>query len=149
MSAVFACRGSWILSASSPLVSSLFVLLCARFLPAMCFWSGLLLLMRPCLLVTACLLLAWCAGACILSRCRPGPVLPGVAPLPSTTLGVLRSKISCGEAWSPIRFLFLLFLDALSLYFPFRLELFMIHLLKSCFHIQRETRKYSGKPKLL
>jgi hypothetical protein len=35
----------------------------ARFLPAMSFWLGLLLLMRPCLLVNVCLLLAWCTVA--------------------------------------------------------------------------------------
>jgi hypothetical protein len=38
---------------------ALFVPLSARFLPAMSFWLGLLLLMRPCLLVKVSLLLVW------------------------------------------------------------------------------------------
>jgi hypothetical protein len=40
LSAAFARRGSWILSASCPLVPALFLLLCARFLPVMSFWLG-------------------------------------------------------------------------------------------------------------
>jgi hypothetical protein len=59
-SADFACRGFLTLSASCPLVLTLFVPLFARFLPAMSFWLALLLLMRPCLLVNVCLLLVWC-----------------------------------------------------------------------------------------
>jgi hypothetical protein len=62
MSAAFACRG-FLTLASCPLVPALFVLLSARFLPAMSFWLGLLLLMRPCLLVNVCLLLVWCRVA--------------------------------------------------------------------------------------
>jgi hypothetical protein len=108
MSAAFACRGSWILSASCPLVPALFLLLCARFLPAMSFWLGRLLLMRPCLLVNVCLLLVWCIVACALSRCRPGLVLLGVAPHLSAPSGVPRPKPLWGKAWSPICFFFLL-----------------------------------------
>jgi hypothetical protein len=81
------------------------VLLCALFLPAISFWLGLLLLMRPCLLVTAFLLLVWCAVACTLSRCRACPLLPGVGPPPSVPLGELRPKPFWGRAWFPICFL--------------------------------------------
>jgi hypothetical protein len=108
MSAAFACRGSWILSASCPLVPALFLLLCARFLPVMSFWLGRLLLLRQCLLVNACLPLVWCAVACALSRCRPLPVLPGVAHPPSAPSGVPRPKPLWGKAWSPICFFFFL-----------------------------------------
>jgi hypothetical protein len=104
--AAFACRGSWILSASCPLVPALFLLLCARFLPAMSFWLGRLLLMRPCLLVNVCLLLVWCTVGCALSRCRPLPVLPGVAHPPSAPSGVPRPKPLWGKAWAPICFFF-------------------------------------------
>jgi hypothetical protein len=99
--AAFACRGSWLLSASCPLVLALLVLLCVRFLPAMSFWLGRLLLMRLCLLVTACSLLAWCAVGCGLSNCRPRLVLLGVAPPSSAPLGVLRPKPSCGKGVVP------------------------------------------------
>jgi hypothetical protein len=104
LSAAFACRGSWILSASCPLVLALFLLLCARFLPVMSFWLGRLLLMRQCLLVNACLLLVWCTVACALSRCRSLPVLPGAARSPSAPSRVLRAKPLWGKAWSPICF---------------------------------------------
>jgi hypothetical protein len=100
--AAVACRGSWILSLSCQLVPALFLLLCVRFLPATSFWLGLLLLMQPCLLVSVCLLLVWCTVACALSRCRPLPVLPGVAPFPSAPSRVPRPKPLWGEAWSPI-----------------------------------------------
>jgi hypothetical protein len=87
------CRGSSILSAACPLVPGLFVLLCARFFPAMSFWSGLLLLMQRCLLaalVKARLLPAWSAPsrvAALIACCRALP--PLLPPL-------------WGEAWSPI-----------------------------------------------
>jgi hypothetical protein len=61
-------------------------------------------LMRPCLLVSACLLLVWCTVACALSRCIPLPVLPGVAHPPSAPSGVPRPKPLWGKAWSPICF---------------------------------------------
>jgi hypothetical protein len=51
MSVTFACRDSWTLSASLPLVPAPSLLPCARFWPAMSFWLGLLLLMRTCLLL--------------------------------------------------------------------------------------------------
>jgi hypothetical protein len=54
---------------------------CDRFLLTVSIWFGLLLLMRPCLLVGACLLLAWCAVASAFSRCRPRAVLLGGPPL--------------------------------------------------------------------
>jgi hypothetical protein len=85
---------------SCPLVPPLFMPLSARFLPAISFWLALLLLMRPCLLVNVCLLLVWYTVAWALSRCRPRPVLPGVAP-PSAPSGVLRPKPLRGKAWSP------------------------------------------------
>jgi hypothetical protein len=111
---VMACRGSWFLSASCQLVPALFLLMyrcvathmCARFLPATWFWLGRLLLTRPCLLANVCLLLVWCTVACALSRCRPLPVLPGVAHPPSAPSGVPRPKPLWGKAWSPICFLF-------------------------------------------
>jgi hypothetical protein len=106
LSAAVACRGSWILSASCPLVPALFLLLCARFLPGMSFWLERLLLMRPCLLVNACLLLVWCTVACDLFACRPLPVLPGVVNPHSAPSGVLRPKPLWGKAWSPICFFF-------------------------------------------
>jgi hypothetical protein len=65
-----------------------------------------LLLMRPCLLVNACLLLVWCTVACDLFPCRPLPVLPGVVHPPSAPSGVLRPKPLWGKAWSPICFFF-------------------------------------------
>jgi hypothetical protein len=108
LSAAFACRGSWIPSASCPLVLALFLLLRARFLPLMSYWSGRLLLMRQCLLVNMCLLLVWCTVACAPSHCLPLPVLPGVALPPSAPSGVPRPKPFWGKAWSPICFSFLL-----------------------------------------
>jgi hypothetical protein len=78
MSATFACPGSWILSASCPLVPALFLLLCARFLSVMSFWLGRLLLMRQCLLVNPCLLglvhsclrpLSLPPSSCVARRC--------------------------------------------------------------------------------
>jgi hypothetical protein len=104
MSATFACCGSCILSASCPLVPALSLLLCAQFLPALSFWLGRLLLMRPCLLVNVCLLLAWCTVACALFRCRALPVLPGVAHPPSTPSEVPRPQPLWGKAWSPTCF---------------------------------------------
>jgi hypothetical protein len=105
MSVASPCCGSWILSASCPLVPTLFLLLCARFLPAMSFWLGHLLLMRQCLLVNVCFLLAWYKVAHALSRCRPHPVLTGVAPPPpSAPSRVPRPKPSWGKAWSLICF---------------------------------------------
>jgi multisubunit Na+/H+ antiporter MnhE subunit len=81
---------------SSPLVPALFVLLCAQLMPAMSYWLGLLLLMRLCLLVTLCSLLAWCAVACILAHCHPGPVMPGIAPLPIRPTGGAETKAPLG-----------------------------------------------------
>jgi hypothetical protein len=104
MSATFACRDSWTLSASCPLVPALFVLLSARFLPAMSFWLGLLLLMRPCLLVNVCLLLAWCAVACALSLPPSSRVARRCPPFFCSFGG---AKPSWGRAWSPIYLLFL------------------------------------------
>jgi hypothetical protein len=106
MSATFACRGSWILSAFCPPLPALFLFLCARFLPAISFWLERLLLMRQCLLVAVCLLLARCTVACDLSRCRPLPVLPGVANPPSAPSEVPRPKPLWGKAWFPICFFF-------------------------------------------
>jgi hypothetical protein len=77
--ASFACRGFCILSASYLHFHALFVLLCARFLPAIPFRLGLLLLLRLCLMVTVCLQLSWCRSPCALSSCHPRPVLPGAA----------------------------------------------------------------------
>jgi hypothetical protein len=62
--------------------------------------------LRPCLLVNVCLLLVWCTVACALSRCRPLPVLPGVAHPPSAPSGVLRPKPLWGKVRSPICFFF-------------------------------------------
>jgi hypothetical protein len=125
--AASACRGSWILSASCLLVPALFLLLSARFLPVMSFWLGRLLLMRPCLLVNACLLLVWCTVACDLSRCRPLPVLPGVARPPSAPSGVPRPKPLWGKAWSPICFLFFCRISRPE-YSPFRVRAHALHL---------------------
>jgi hypothetical protein len=55
---------------------------------------------------SVCLLLVWCTVACALSRCRPLPVLPGVAPFPSAPSGVPRPKPLWSDAWSPICFFF-------------------------------------------
>jgi hypothetical protein len=67
------CHGFCIPSASCQLVHAMFPLLCARFLPAMSFWLGPLLLLRQCLLVNVCLLMVTCT-------CALRPVLLGVAP---------------------------------------------------------------------
>jgi hypothetical protein len=91
MSAVFAYRGSWILSASCPVVPALFLLLCAWFSPGMSCWLGRLLLMRPRLLVIVCLLLVWCTVACAPSRCHPLPVLPGVAHPPFHPMNLIKA----------------------------------------------------------
>jgi hypothetical protein len=69
--AVRHCCVPWLLDPFSCLfllVPALFVLLFARFLPVMSFWSGLLLLLRLIALVTLCLLLAWDVVAWALSR---------------------------------------------------------------------------------
>jgi hypothetical protein len=86
---------------SKPRGAKPFMPLSARLLPAMSFWLGLLLLMRPCLLVNVCLLQVWYTVAWALSRCRPRPVLPDVAPPPSAPSGVLRPKLLWGKAWTP------------------------------------------------
>jgi hypothetical protein len=93
--ASFVCCGSWI--------PVMFVLLRAcKFSIMLC---RLRILMGLRLLVTACLVLAWCAVACALSDCHPRPMLPGVVLPPFVSLGVLEPKISCSKAWSPIRVL--------------------------------------------
>jgi hypothetical protein len=106
MSRAFACRGSWILSASCPLVHSLFLLLYAHVLPVISFWLGRLLLMRGCLLVNACLLLVWCTVACALSRCRLFPCCPAL-PTPLPSLRACRGRSPSGVRRGPRFALFL------------------------------------------
>jgi hypothetical protein len=72
------------------------VLLCAQFSPAMSFYLGLLLLMRPCLLVSVCLVLVWFTVACALSRGRPRPVVPCVAPPSFRSFGDVAAEAFLG-----------------------------------------------------
>jgi hypothetical protein len=62
-------------------ISALCVLLCARFLPAMSFWLGLLSLMWPCLLVTVSLLLVRCTFTCASLAVALVPCWPALPPL--------------------------------------------------------------------
>jgi hypothetical protein len=89
-----ACHRSWVLSASCPLVPEMPLFLCFPFLPAIFCWSGLLLPMQLCQLVTTCSLLTFLAVACYLSFCLPYPGCPGTYPFPSAPLGLLRASSS-------------------------------------------------------